>query len=197
MAHVCPWWFCYAFDNPLRRLVHDPEAMLASWVRPGMTCLDLGCGMGYFTIGLAKLCSPGGRVVAVDLQEKMLSALRRRANRAGLSGTIEPRRCSAESLNLGDLAGAVDFSLCFWMLHEVPSLAGFLGQVLEATQPRGRLLVAEPRLHVDRKTFAAELTQAEAQGWRVVERPTIWGSHSAILSPRQSAAQSVDQPAAA
>ena len=197
MAHVCPWWFCYTFDNPLRRLVHNPELMLAPWVRPGMTCLDLGCGMGYFTIGLAKLASPGGRVVAVDLQEKMLAALRRRAHKAGLSQVIEPRRCTENSLGLGDLAGAVDVSLCFWMLHEAPSLADFLGQVLEATQPGGRLLVAEPKFHVDLKTFEGELAQAETLGWQVAERPDIWGSFSAILSPRQAAAQGVSQHAAA
>ena len=197
MAHVCPWWFCYTFDNPLRRLVHNPETMLAPWVRPGATCLDLGCGMGYFTLGLARLAGPGGRVVAVDLQEKMLAALRRRAAKAGLTGIIQPRRCAEDSLGLTDLAGTVDFALCFWMLHEVPSIPEFLGQVLAAMRPRGALMVAEPKFHVDQKTFASELAQAEALGWMVVERPDIWGSLSAILAPRQAAAQGVSQDAAA
>ena len=174
-----------------------PRPCWPPWVRPGATCLDLGCGMGYFTVGLARLASPGGRVVAVDLQEKMLAGLRRRANKAGLGGAIEPRRCAPDSLGIGDLAGAVDFALCFWMLHEVPSVADFLGQVLETMRPRGALLVTEPKFHVDPKTFAGEMAQAEALGWRVVERPNIWGSHSAILSPREAAAQGVGQPAAA
>ena len=188
MAHVCPWWFCYTFDNPLRRLVHDPVAMLSPWVRPGATCLDLGCGMGYFTLGLATLAAPRGRVIAVDLQDKMLERLQRRAAKAGLAGLVEPRRCAADSLGIADLMGAVDFALCFWMLHEVPDMAGFLGQILAALKPEGRLLVAEPKFHVDLKTFDQELALAQAQGWRVVERPAIWGSHAALLAPAGQAA---------
>ncbi len=48
---VCPWWICYTFDNPLRRLIHDPERLLEPYVKPGMTVVDIGCGMGYFTLG--------------------------------------------------------------------------------------------------------------------------------------------------
>lgn len=188
MAHVCPWWFCYTFDNPLRRLVHDPHAMLAPWVRPGATCLDLGCGMGYFTIGLARLAAPGGRVVAVDLQDEMLERVKRRAARAGLAGLVQPRRCAADSLGIADLRGAVDFALCFWMLHEVPDMAGFLGQVLAAQKPSGRLLVAEPKFHVSAPAFDQALGLAQAQGWRVAERPAVWGSHAALLAPAGPAA---------
>jgi ubiquinone/menaquinone biosynthesis C-methylase UbiE len=181
MAHVCPWWFCYTFDNPLRKLVHDPVAMLAPYVSAGMTCLDLGCGMGYFTVGLARLAGPGGRVAAVDLQEKMLAVLKRRAARAGLAGVIQPRRCAPDDLGLTDLAGAVDFALCFWMLHEVPDMAHFLAQVNAAMKPGGRLLVSEPKFHVKDEAFTAELDLARAGGWAVGDQPAIWGSLSAVL----------------
>jgi SAM-dependent methyltransferase len=88
---VCPWWLCYSFDNPLRRLVHDPERILNPHVNPGMTAVDIGCGMGCFTLGLAKLVGPGGKVIAVDLQEEMLAALGRRARKAGLFCTAAGR----------------------------------------------------------------------------------------------------------
>ena len=48
--HVCPWWFAYTFDNPLRRLVHNPEKMLQKFIKEGDTVVDIGCGMGYFSI---------------------------------------------------------------------------------------------------------------------------------------------------
>ena len=188
--HVCPWWFCYTFDNPLRRLVHKPEAMLAAWVGPGMTALDLGCGMGYFTLGLARLVGGSGRVVAVDLQEKMLAGLKRRMDRAGLPGVVEPRRCQPDDLGLADLSSLVDFALVFWMLHEVPGKESFLHQVRQALNPRGRLLVSEPRFHVSLDAFQEELDLAQGCGWQLLERPAIWGSHSALLGPAQAAAQS-------
>jgi hypothetical protein len=46
--HVCPWWLCFAFDNPLRRLVHDPVRILGDFVRPGQTVLDVGLAWGIF-----------------------------------------------------------------------------------------------------------------------------------------------------
>ena len=88
---VCPWWFCYSFDNPLRLVCHDPVRLLTPSVSAGMTAADIGCGMGFFSIGLAKLAGPGGRVIAVDLQQKMLAVLERRARRAGKPRIIESR----------------------------------------------------------------------------------------------------------
>lgn len=186
--HVCPWWFCYTFDNPLRRLVQDPVDTLKPFVGPGQTALDLGCGMGYFTLGLATLVGDHGRVIAVDLQDKMLAALKRRAARQGLSQRIEPRQCRPDDLSITDLAGGVDFALVFWMLHEVPGQAGFLQQIAASLRLQGTLLVAEPKLHVSQAAFAAELDLMRDQGWEVLERPTIWGSHAALLRPLRQAA---------
>jgi 2-polyprenyl-3-methyl-5-hydroxy-6-metoxy-1,4-benzoquinol methylase len=47
--HICPWWLAYTFDNRFRHLFHNPEKMLGSYVSKGMTALDVGCGMGFFS----------------------------------------------------------------------------------------------------------------------------------------------------
>lgn len=72
MPRICPWWMTYTFDNPLRRLLHDRRRILGPFVRPGMRVADIGCGMGYFTLGLADLVGPQGKVLAVDLQKRQL-----------------------------------------------------------------------------------------------------------------------------
>ena len=51
-----------------------------------MTVLEPGPGMGFFTLELARIVGPEGRVVAVDVQPKMVEGLQKRARRAGLSG---------------------------------------------------------------------------------------------------------------
>ncbi|CAO0821925.1 hypothetical protein DFAR_2730033 [Desulfarculales bacterium] len=53
--HVCPWWLCYTLDNPLRRLVQDSVTALRPFLALRQTALDLGCGMGYFSLGMARL----------------------------------------------------------------------------------------------------------------------------------------------
>lgn len=70
--HICPWWLAYTFDNPLRRYFHDPQAILMPYLREGMTAIDLGCGMGYFSRAMAKIVGDAGKVISVDLQTKML-----------------------------------------------------------------------------------------------------------------------------
>ena len=83
LFHVCPWWLGYFIDNPLRRLIHNPEKIVGPYVKPGMTVMDVGCGMGLFSIGMARMVGDGGLVIAVDLQQKMLDGLQKRAKRAG------------------------------------------------------------------------------------------------------------------
>ena len=42
MPHVCPWWGGYFIDNPLRRLLHNPDKIVGPYVMPGMTVMDVG-----------------------------------------------------------------------------------------------------------------------------------------------------------
>jgi 2-polyprenyl-3-methyl-5-hydroxy-6-metoxy-1,4-benzoquinol methylase len=167
MNHVCPWWFAYTFDHPLRRLVHRPEKILGGYVHEGSRAIDIGCGMGYFTIAMAQL---GARVVAVDLQQKMLDVLAKRATRAGVRDRIELRLADENSLHLDVRA---DFVLAFWMLHEVPDPQRMLNEVRAVLAPGGTLLVAEPRGHVSGTLFEKETDLAVAAGFTVAGTPRI------------------------
>jgi SAM-dependent methyltransferase len=181
MAHrVCPWWIGYFLVSPLRRLWQDPRTILSPYVTEGLLVLEPGPGMGYFTLEIARLVGPTGRVVAVDIQPKMLAALRRRARRAGLDGRIEARRASESGLGVGDLAGKVGFVLAFALVHELPDVSSFFAEVAKALMPGGRLLLAEPR-HVSEDEFRKTLDTAAAAGLRFTERPFIRSSRTALL----------------
>ena len=82
MPHVCPWWGGYFIDNPIRRLFHNPEKIVGPYVGPGMTAMDVGCGMGFCSIAMAKIVGDSGQVIAVDLQQEDA----RRAAAAGDGG---------------------------------------------------------------------------------------------------------------
>ena len=86
---VCPWWLAWTFDNPLRPLIHKPEAIVGPYMQEGMTVADIGCGMGYFSIAMAKSVGERGMVIAVDLQQKMLDLMQTRAGRAGVARRID------------------------------------------------------------------------------------------------------------
>lgn len=178
---VCPWWAGYLLVSPLRRLAQDPAAILAPFVREGMTVLEPGPGMGFFTLEAARRVGPGGRVIAVDLQPRMLAALRRRAARAGLADRIEAREARPESLGIEDLAGRVDLVLALWVVHELPDAGHFFSEARAALAPGGRVLLVEPRGHVTAAAFDESLAAASRAGLRPSPGPRVWRSLTALL----------------
>ncbi len=180
MAHICPAWLGYFLLNPLRRLLENPEKLLSGIIGEGMTVLEPGCGMGYFTLPIARMVGPAGKVVAVDIQPKMLSGLSRRAQKQGLMDRIEVRLATETSLCLEDLAGKVDTALALHMLHEVPRQASFLKEIWNALKSDGRFLVVEPRFHVSKKDMENAIALAETIGFKPLG-PAGWGARRGAL----------------
>jgi len=178
---VCPWWMGYFIDNPLRRLIHNPEKILGDYVKSGMTVLDVGCGMGIFSIAMAKMVGDDGRVIAVDLQQKMLDTLKRRAANAGVADRITTHRCAADRLGVNV---HVDFVLAFAMVHEVPDQSRLFGEIHSCLNPEGKLFVAEPRLHVPEVAFDKTVTTAESVGFAVCDQPTVRRCRAVVLGKK-------------
>ncbi len=182
MGHrVCPWWLGYILASPIRRLLQDPAATVEPYVKPGMTVLEPGPGMGFFTVELARRVGTNGRVIAVDVQARMTAGLKRRLAKAGMSDRVDARTAPADSLGLSDHRGKVDFTLAMAVVHETPGAAWFFKQVSEATKPGGTVLLAEPSGHVKDAAFAEELEAAAAAGFEVIERPAMRRLQSAVL----------------
>lgn len=180
--HVCPVWIGYLLASPLRKLFQNPANMLAPYVREGMTVLDIGSAMGFFSIPMAKLVGPGGTVVCVDLQEKMLEVLMKRARKAGVQDRIVPHRCSAESLDLGEYAGTIDFALASAVVHESPSPNRMLRDAADALKPNGVLVVAEPSGHVTQEMFTKTMELAGQAGFSLTTRLSFPRTHTAVFT---------------
>ena len=180
---VCPCWCCYAFDNSLRKLLHNPEAILSPYVPPGSTVIDVGAGMGYFSIPLARLVGPAGQVTAIDIQAKMLEALASRARRHGVSQRIKPYLANSGSLGNHPTA---DFVIAFWMVHEVPNKRAFLTEVYGFLKPEGVFLLAEPIFHVPKKNFLWTMNIANEIGFIVKDIPKIRLSRSVLFARNEN-----------
>ena len=178
---ICPWWLGYVLASPARRLLQDPRKVLGPYVREGMTVLEPGPGMGFFTLELARLVGPTGRVLAVDIQPRMLASLRRRAARAGLADRVDIRVGSRDTLGLADLAGSVDFTAAIAVVHELPNLERFFREVAEVSKPGAGLLIAEPTGHVKAPDFDVQLQAATRAGFVLEARPSIRRCLAAFL----------------
>ncbi len=175
---VCPWWLAWTFDNPLRKWFQDPERILGGRVKEGMTVADIGCGMGYFSVAMAKMAGPQGKVLAVDLQPMMLGLCRKRAFRAGVADRIRTIQAAPDDIRVDR---PVDFVLAFWMVHEVKDIPKFFGQVAKVLKPGGKMLYVEPRVHVSRRRFEEILGHSRNAGFTVTPGPAVGLSRSAEL----------------
>lgn len=176
--HICPWWLAYTFDNPFRRLFHKPEKMFSPYLHVGMTAIDLGCGLGYFSIGMAEIVGPSGKIISVDVQQKMLAFLERRVEKVGLDQRVCPFLCQEGEIGIYD---KVDFALAFWVAHETPDQHNFIKQISHILDRSGILFLAEPKIHVTFNKFQKTLSLTEALGFKKICSPKICFSHAAVL----------------
>ena len=179
--HVCPWYLGYVLASPLRRLYQNPEKILSPYLKQGMKVLEVGPGMGFFSLPIAKFIGETGRIFCIDLQEKMFQSLRRRAVRANILDRIEMRLCSESSLQIDDLAGSIDFALAFAVVHEVPDQKLLLNEIYSSLKKDGLLLISEPKGHVTKEEFEKTFVFAQSNGMKKVDSPNIRGSYSAVL----------------
>ena len=180
---VCPVWMAYTFDNPLRKLIHNPKKMFREYVKEGMSVMDIGCGLGCFSIGLAKMVGKRGKVYSVDLQKGMLERLMKRAEKANVSDIIHIHQCSADKIGIEN---KLDFVLVFWMIHETPDALDFLKQIHTLLNPDGILFLSDPKMHVSKECFDETIAEATKIGFQIISKPKIIMSRTVILSKRRS-----------
>jgi ubiquinone/menaquinone biosynthesis C-methylase UbiE len=139
----------------------------------GVVC-DLGCGNGYFTLRLAKLVGPRGRVLAVDIQPEMLELLNVRAETRGVTN-VEPILGTIADPKLP--AGKLDLVLLVDVYHEFSHPELMLQAIRQSLKPDGRIVLVEFReedptvpirpLHkMSKRQVNKELT---ANGYELVE----------------------------
>jgi ubiquinone/menaquinone biosynthesis C-methylase UbiE len=133
---------------------------------------DVGAGVGYFTLRMAKRVAPTGKVYANDVQPGMLRRLRQRAAAEGITnietilGTETDPRLPANTL---DLIIMVD------VYHEFSRPQEMLQALKTALKPDGRLILLEYRkedpsvpIRPEHKMSVAEAkAELEAEGYKL------------------------------
>ena len=181
---VCPVWIGYLLSIPIRKLIHNPKKLLSPYVEAGMKVLDIGCSMGFFSLPLAQMVGANGKVICVDVQEKMIKSLEKRAKKAGLTDIIETRRCTHNSLGLEDLTQQIDFAFASAVVHEVTDASTFFAEIYQALRQNGRLLVSEPEGHVSEKNFEKTISVAQMNDFEVIDNPQVKRIRVMLLEKR-------------
>lgn len=175
---VCPAEYSGRTNNRFRLLLQNPGRVLSPHIKPGMTCLDLGCGQGFFTLEMADMVGDSGKVVAADCQEKMLDQVERKIKNTSVEKRILLHPCTPDKIGLETKA---DFILLFYMVHDIRDKDHFFNELSQILKPKGRILMAEPKLLVSKKAFDSYIEMAEKNSLIHAPGPGIFFSQTRIL----------------
>jgi ubiquinone/menaquinone biosynthesis C-methylase UbiE len=175
---VCPAELSGSLDNSLRRWLQNPQKILKPYINKGMTILDLGCGPGFFTLEIAKLLNGTGKVIAADIQEKMLKKVAGKIYGTELEQRIALHKCQETSIGLTEKA---DFILAFWMVHEVPHHERLFEELKSILNPGGKIFIAEPKIHVTSSAFEKMIVYINRAGFEIICRPKVLFSRALLL----------------
>ena len=123
-----------------RRTAQSHAAAMLALLEPGRHLLDLGCGPGSITVGLARAVAPG-RVAAIDREPSQIRLLEARAAREGLAN-IDARAGDAMALDLED--DSVDAAWAHALLEHLPDPAGALREMARVVRPGGPVVAVSP-----------------------------------------------------
>ncbi len=178
---VCSHTHAFFLDNFFRKLFQNPKKIVGEYIGDGDTVIDLGCGPGYFTMEMARMVGPSGKVIAVDLQKEMLGKTKEKAAKLSLDGRIIFHNCPQDKIGLnGDIKA--DFILAYYMVHETPDHLKFLTEVKTLLNGKGKFLLVEPPFHVNKKQFQEITHDVETVGFKILGSPSKKGGHSLLLS---------------
>jgi ubiquinone/menaquinone biosynthesis C-methylase UbiE len=126
-------------DEPLSFHVHfGRRSVEHARLRSGDHVLDVACGSGNSLVPAAEHVGPEGRVLGVDVSERLLALCRAKAERAGL-GNVELRVADMRELDLP--ARSFDAVLLVFGVFMVPDMQGLVRGLWELVGPNGRLVI--------------------------------------------------------
>ena len=175
---VAKWHHLLLYPDWFRRLHQRPRKFLGELVKSGMTTADIGCGLGFYTVEIARMVGEEGRVTAVDFQPKMLGITGRKVRKAGISERVEIVQCRQDDIVV---TGRFDFVLSMWVVHEVTDRERFFRQIRGILKPGGKFLLAEPKFHVSKELYKKICDEARGAGLRTIFEPWVGGSRAALF----------------
>ena len=104
--------------------------------------------------------------------------VKKKAMKEGLDSRITTHKSEPDGIGISD---KVDFALAFYMIHEVPDVGAFLMEIASLLKPSGRLLIAEPLIHVSESSFKKTVDAARIAGLKPVSEPKIRFSRSMLF----------------
>ncbi len=166
-----PQFMANLIDNPLRRRIQPPdETALRHGIEPGMTVLEVGPGNGTYTIAAARRIGGSGKIVAIDIEPKMIERVREMATRAGVTNIAAS---VADVYTLPFKTGHFDLIYMIAVMGEIPSPDKAMKEFYRALSPEGTLVFSEILTDPDYPFARTLVDRARSNGFQLRRR---WGN---------------------
>src|SRR5574338_1071612 len=152
-------------------VVHHAEALRFANVQEGQHILDVACGTGRGTVGLAQAVGPSSRVDALDLSEAMLDQARGKITKLGLSDRVHFKQGNARQLPYPDETFDLVYNGYMFDLIPLDGFMPILKEMARVLKPGGKLVLVNMSKPDERKTFFERVYE---RGWAVMPcRPVL------------------------
>lgn len=173
----------FSTEDARDRVGEAQQVLELAGVRPGMSVADVGAGEGYYTVRLARVVGPTGRVLAEDIVADVRDALTDRVQRESLDnvavklGTPDNPMLPAQSF---------DRVFLVHMYHEVQSPYAFLWHLRDGVKPEGLVVVVDSNRPTKRHGIPPAQLECEfsALGMDPVKVSTLAGGEAYYMAFR-------------
>jgi ubiquinone/menaquinone biosynthesis C-methylase UbiE len=180
--------FAARFEDPSRALFRYRAAIAGLMqIKPGMTVAEIGAGSGYLARFLAEKVGPGGRVIANELEPKMVAYMNERAAREGLKNF---KTVQGNAASTGFEAASIDAMAVVYAFSFFDQPAEMLASMNASLKPNGLLLIVDvPREGIDSSAPGMDAEEvvalASAAGFnRERENGVVPGHYALIFRKR-------------
>jgi len=178
-----PEFLANAIDNPFRRRLQPPdETAVRHGIQPGMQVLDVGPGNGTYTMGASRRVGENGKVVAIDIEPKMIERIERRIKDEGVSN-VEARVADVYKLPFDD--GSFDLLYMISVIGEIPDPIKAMHEFRRVLKTGGRLVFSELLLDPDYPLASSLIRNAGLAGFRLKEKIGNFFYYTLILEVDQ------------
>lgn len=130
----------FSTEDARDRAGEAEDVMQLAGVKPGMSVADVGAGEGYYTVRLARVVGPKGRVLAEDILPETRDQLADRVQRERLDN-VGVKLGTPDDPTLPP--NSFDRVFLVHMYHEVASPYAFLWHMRGGVKPDGLVIVVD------------------------------------------------------
>ena len=178
-----PEFLANLIDNPLRRRIQPPAEMpIRHGLQPGIKVLEVGPGNGRYTCETARFLGSGtsgaGKVVAIDIEPKMIARLEQRARLEGVTN-LEARVANVYQLPFQD--GEFDAIQMITVISEIPDPVRAMRECYRVLSPTGTLAFSELFFDPDYPLASTVIRWAGLANFRLKKKTGNYFAYSLVF----------------